>query len=220
MIEVRVREHHGVDAFRVDRKRRPVPQAQLFQPLKQPAIDEHAVIAKVEQMLRPGDGPCGAEKRQSGHSMTILEVMRRSDSCVVSGRRRSAPADADGPDRRAAEAAVARRHLRSRRRVSFSGVPAPEITWIDGDPLRHGARRRGRATGSKVDAASGAETPLFDAAKMEAALARLPGVNADEARRAARSRIADLQQRAYRGDRPSWPTTCTAIRSTTDAPCD
>jgi len=73
-------------------------------------------------------------------------------------------------------------------RTNFSGTPGPEITWIDGG---HYATARGGRTGVdwiKVDAATGAETPLYDAAKMEAALTRLPGVSADEARRAAHSR--------------------------------
>ena len=70
------------------------------------------------------------------------------------------------------------------RRVSFSGVPAADITWIDGT---HFATARS-GNWVKVDATSGTETPLFDAEKMGAALAGLPGVNAGEARTAARSR--------------------------------
>jgi dipeptidyl-peptidase-4 len=78
-------------------------------------------------------------------------------------------------------------------RVSFSGVPPPDITWIDGS---HFASARGARGGEwvKVDAETGVETPLFDAAKMEAALAKLPGVNADEARRASRSRTLTFNQ--------------------------
>jgi len=73
------------------------------------------------------------------------------------------------------------------RRVNFGGTAAPEVTWVDGGQFvwTHGARR---GDWVKVDAASGAETPLFDAARMEAALAKLPGIDANEARRAARSR--------------------------------
>jgi dipeptidyl-peptidase-4 len=81
-------------------------------------------------------------------------------------------------------------------RVNFSGTPAPDITWIDGS---HYATPRGGRTGvewMKVDAATGAESPLFDAAKMEAALAKLPGVSSDEAGRAAHSRDSTFN-RAY-----------------------
>lgn len=70
-------------------------------------------------------------------------------------------------------------------RVNFSGAPAPDITWLD--DARYVLARSGGAFVS-VDAASGAEASLFDPAKMEAALAALAGVGADEARRAARSR--------------------------------
>jgi len=80
------------------------------------------------------------------------------------------------------------------RRVSFSGVPAPEITWIDGGHFASASGPRGTGDWLKVDAASGAATPLFDAAKMEAALAKLTGVNAGEAGRAVRSRSLTFNQ--------------------------
>jgi dipeptidyl-peptidase-4 len=72
------------------------------------------------------------------------------------------------------------------RRVNFSGTPPAEVSWIDGSHFAwtHGARN-GELV--KVDAASGGETPLFDAGKMEAALAKL-GVDAAEARRVSRAR--------------------------------
>jgi dipeptidyl-peptidase-4 len=79
-------------------------------------------------------------------------------------------------------------------RVSFSGTPAPEISWIDGS---HYAMRRGGRDGVdwvKVDAATATESPLFDAGKMEAALARLPGVSGDEAKRAAHTRDATFNR--------------------------
>ena len=195
VIEVRVRQHHGVDALGIDRKRRPVPDAQLFQSLKQAAVDEHAVTAEIQQMLRPGDGPCGAEKRQSGHSMTILEVMRRAIRVwcpaaigilllwtlaipIVAQQKRLSIDDIYDPGRR----------------VNFSGVPAPEITWIDGTHFASISGARGSGDWLKVDAAGGASAPLFDASKMEAALVRLTGVNAGEADRAVRSRSVTFNQ--------------------------
>ena len=73
VVEVRMREDHGVDPGRIDRQRGPVAQAQLFEPLEEPAVDEHAVIAQVEQVLGAGDGARGAEKCQGCHGMTILD---------------------------------------------------------------------------------------------------------------------------------------------------
>ena len=69
-----MRQDHGVDPGRIDRQRRPVAQAQLFEPLEQPAIDEHAVIAEIEQVLGAGDGARGPEKCQRRHGMTILDA--------------------------------------------------------------------------------------------------------------------------------------------------
>jgi len=73
------------------------------------------------------------------------------------------------------------------RRVNFSGTPMPEATWVDGGHFvwTHGTRN---GEWVKVDAATGAESPLFDAGKMETALAKLAGIDANEARRAARAR--------------------------------
>src|ERR1700674_3522367 len=121
------------------------------------------MIAKFQQMLRPGDGPCGTEKRQSGHSMTILEVMRRVIRVwypavaglllltlavpIVAQQKRLSLADIYDPSRR----------------VSFSGVPPPEIAWIDGTHFASAHGARGGGDWVKVDAATGAETPLFDA---------------------------------------------------------
>ena len=70
-------------------------------------------------------------------------------------------------------------------RVNFSGAPVGGLTWLDG--ASYLAPRRGsRGTEwYRVDAASGRETPLFDAARMVSALAGLPGVDRDAAALAA-----------------------------------
>jgi dipeptidyl-peptidase-4 len=76
-------------------------------------------------------------------------------------------------------------------RVNFSGAPAPTIEWIDGDHYawaRPAGEGRGTIDWMTVTAASGIAAPLFDAARAEAALAALPGVGADEARRQVHSR--------------------------------
>src|SRR5262245_11367409 len=73
-------------------------------------------------------------------------------------------------------------------RVNFSGTSAREISWIDGS---HYARTRpsgGGVAWIAVDSVNGNERPIFDADRMAEALARLPGLPENEARRAARSR--------------------------------
>src|SRR5262245_35054717 len=80
-------------------------------------------------------------------------------------------------------------------RVTFSGNTPAEIRWVDGS---HYLRSRAADGGTRwivVDAATGSERPLFDAAKMEAALAGLPGINPGDARRTARSRGIDFDPR-------------------------
>jgi dipeptidyl-peptidase 4 len=76
-------------------------------------------------------------------------------------------------------------------RVNFSGGPAPTIDWIDGDRYawaRPSGEGRSAIDWMNVSAATGVAEPLFDSAKAEAALAALPGVGADEARRQIHSR--------------------------------
>lgn len=68
-------------------------------------------------------------------------------------------------------------------RVDFSGAPSTNITWLDGSTYI--TPRRGEWL--KVEATSGRTTPLFDAVRMESALAALPGVSRDDAARVARS---------------------------------
>ena len=72
-------------------------------------------------------------------------------------------------------------------RIRFSGTPPPAVTWID---ATHYAREVESSTGAewkRVEAATGAQTPLFDAAAMERALANTPGVTGEQAKRAAHS---------------------------------
>src|SRR5271154_150188 len=59
------------------------------------------------------------------------------------------------------------------KRINFSGAPTPDIAWIDGTHFAWGRTARGGVDWIKVDAATGSEAPLFDAARMAAALARL-----------------------------------------------
>ena len=51
VIEMSMREDDSVDPRRIDRKGRPIPKAQLFEALKEAAVDENPMVAKVEQMF-------------------------------------------------------------------------------------------------------------------------------------------------------------------------
>jgi dipeptidyl-peptidase-4 len=69
------------------------------------------------------------------------------------------------------------------KRVNFSGTTPPSIEWLaDGEHYLQG--RAG--TLMRVNARTGVAAPLFDAARMEAALAKISGVGAEEAGRLAR----------------------------------
>jgi len=72
-------------------------------------------------------------------------------------------------------------------RPNFGGTPPGQITWLD-DGVHYVTRRGGRTL--KVNASSGQSTPLFDAARLEAAFAALPGFSADVAKRSASAALA------------------------------
>ncbi|HKX30470.1 MAG TPA: S9 family peptidase, partial [Blastocatellia bacterium] len=68
------------------------------------------------------------------------------------------------------------------RRINFNGSPTTGIEWLDGQSylLRNGQR---------VEALTGQSAPFYDRSKMEAALAKLPGMSAGEARRLSEGRL-------------------------------
>src|SRR5689334_24439530 len=70
------------------------------------------------------------------------------------------------------------------KRVNFNGT-TPTIRWLkDGRHylLTNESSRRGLPRLQKVDAVTGEAVPFFDAAKMHAAFASLPGVSEQDAR--------------------------------------
>lgn len=72
-------------------------------------------------------------------------------------------------------------------KINFGGTPTLGLRWT-GDPnfYLQAKRVEGRIFDlMKVNAATGESTPLFDASKMEAALAKLPGIKAGVARQLA-----------------------------------
>ena len=72
-------------------------------------------------------------------------------------------------------------------RVDFSGTPVRNLRWID-DSSYLQTRRAGRTVEwLVVDAASGRTSALFDPSRMEAALAEMPAVTAEDASASARA---------------------------------
>ena len=77
------------------------------------------------------------------------------------------------------------------RRIVFDGQPPTGLAWIDATSYAWPRATPGSPSvvdWLKVDAANGDTAPLFDSAKMEAALAKQPGVSTDDARRVSHSR--------------------------------
>ncbi|MGI8654984.1 MAG: DPP IV N-terminal domain-containing protein [Pyrinomonadaceae bacterium] len=74
------------------------------------------------------------------------------------------------------------------KRVNFSGQPPLNLQWLKNGNF-YLQSRKDRLTGTaqlfKVNAVTGEAAPFYDAAKMEAALARLPSVTADDAKKLA-----------------------------------
>ncbi len=75
MIQVRVRQHDRGDVRRLDRKLPPVTLPQLLEPLKEPSVDEHFGVARVEKVLGSGDRPRCAEKRQLDATHSALSLV-------------------------------------------------------------------------------------------------------------------------------------------------
>ncbi len=68
----------------------------------------------------------------------------------------------------------------------YTWINDKEFIRLGGGP--RGAQAGGRGDVMKVDAETGTESPLYDASKLEAAIAKLPGVTAAEAARASHAR--------------------------------
>jgi dipeptidyl-peptidase-4 len=79
-------------------------------------------------------------------------------------------------------------------RVNFSGSTLVEIRWLDATHYLQPRAGNGGTIWQVVDAADGSERPLFDAGKMEAALAGLAGVASGDARRVSRSRGIEFSE--------------------------
>src|SRR5262245_61067968 len=175
----------------------PVPLAQLLQALKQPAVNQKTVSIELQQVLGARHGPGGSKKRQRRHSRTIAVKLI---SMWRTFRSRIGPAVLGVLV--GASLAEAQQRLLSiddiydpATRVNFSGNSSADVRWVDGTRYLLPRASNGGTSWIVVDAATSSERTLFDAEKMEAALARLPGVNQGDARRAARSRGIDFDPR-------------------------
>ena len=69
------------------------------------------------------------------------------------------------------------------KKVSFSGAPAKERTWLnDGEHYLESMKRGDANVLMKVNARTGEAAPFFDAARMESALSKVQGVSAGDAK--------------------------------------
>ena len=69
------------------------------------------------------------------------------------------------------------------KKVSFSGTPAKERTWLaDGEHYLESMKQGDSAALILSNARTGVAVPFFDAAKMESALSKVQGVTAAEAK--------------------------------------
>ena len=81
MVEMRVRQNHRIDVARGNRSIFPVAQSPIFRALKKTAVHQHLhaglvgnVVARVDEVLRSGNGPGSAEKLKIGHSVLFVAV--------------------------------------------------------------------------------------------------------------------------------------------------
>ncbi len=73
------------------------------------------------------------------------------------------------------------------KKVNFSGAAVSGLEWLkDGEHYLHSRKAEGGNALMRVNARTGAAEPFFDAARMEAALAKIQGVSAAEAKTLAR----------------------------------
>ena len=242
MIEVRMRQDDRVDPPRDRSEARPSSVRAAPSAPETARNPPARGDPQVQQMLRPGDGAGGAEKRQRGHPMTILEVMasirrrtiHRGDPVLASEPHREASAS---PARfagvlgplligllivGATNFAYAQQRLLTiddiydpGRRVNFSGNPRPRSPGSTAPTTRGARTARGGVDWLKVDAATGSQTPLFDPARWKRRWSGFPASAATRRDALVAFAIAHLQRGTHRGGAAQSPTISTTIHSTT-----
>ena len=177
MVQVGVCEHDRIEAAWRDGEFVPVSQTKLFQPLKQPTVEQNPSSIVLEKVFGTCDGACRTKKCEFRHVMNddirVFRICPRScrvhagaaavllcpswGSALLSWLfrgafwRRCRTLDAQVGSRRLTIDDI----YNPTRRINFSGTPETNITWLD--PATYLTRRRG-AGGSewlKVDAQSG-----------------------------------------------------------------
>ena len=200
MVEVRVRQDDGIDLSRGNRELLPVAQPQVLESLEQTAIHEHALAAVLEQIFRPGHRAGSTHKRQVSHRTTISGLQASGPGAAsanlsaygerVETSRRSGWQSRPGPSSLSAQSKdllTVDAIYDPEHRVAFSGFAEDDISWLDAATYVVARQSGSGFEWLKVDATSGRTSPLFDADRMETALASLPGVTRAEAGLIARS---------------------------------
>ena len=67
MIEMRVRENHGIQPRRTCSHRRAVQGLRMLAALEQSAVDEYRGLAGFDEISRPGDFTAGGTKNRDSH---------------------------------------------------------------------------------------------------------------------------------------------------------
>ena len=79
------------------------------------------------------------------------------------------------------------------KKVAFGGSPAPDLVWLsDGEHYLQSRDEKDKAQIWKVNARTGEAVPFFDTSKMESALAKLPAVSRDDAKKLAHAKSFHL----------------------------
>jgi dipeptidyl-peptidase-4 len=204
VIEVGVSQYYGFDRIRWNRKLVPVSKPQLLQTLKKAAIDEQTVTLVLEQVLRAGHRSGRAEKRQSGHSVRIAGPEPAILSPMVPVSRLctalclcAATLTVAGLSAQTSTRALSIDTIYSpERRVDFTGSPQTALRWLDDGTYLQTRRTATGIEWLRIAAATGTSSPLFDRARLESALAALPGISPEVARRGASDPTFNLKYSA------------------------
>jgi hypothetical protein len=75
VVDVRVRQHDGVEARRVDRELSVALERLVTPALEEAAVEEHGGARRSEQVLGPGDGLGRADEGQLDHADRTCKVL-------------------------------------------------------------------------------------------------------------------------------------------------
>jgi hypothetical protein len=79
MIDVRVRQHHGIQGLRIEAETRSVACFLFAPPLAHAAVEKHANASmSFDQVARSGDLLDGAEKAEQSHEKLLFVRLRQA----------------------------------------------------------------------------------------------------------------------------------------------